>query len=527
MATLPTEKKYAAKMDRTYTDIAADIGRAAAQGMTLGFSDELYGLFAEYMLGKDYDEAVAEVREGLERFRESDPVKAYGFEILGGMLAGGGVAGVARGAGMAATRGTGIKLGAGEAATYGAGTGETAGERVVGAITGAPIGAGGTYIGQAITPKVTEIGKKMLDQGYRLTPGQAFGGTTKRIEEGISLPGIQQVIQQAQARPVGQFRRKAVEDAVAGLDINIPRNLDGEALVEFVEEAIGDAYQSIVPKLSITAKPVSDGIEAIVNKRVADGVFSEADAKEFRKLIAEVFTRNVIKGQLSKEMLKDAESSMSAEVRGLMKGSATDRRLARALKEAQALFRNEINIQNPQVPDLQPVNRAFARMRPIVKAKDAAVGKGGEFTPVQLLRQFRSAGVPVADQEAARQARDLLTVGIGSSGTAERFLTRPGASALGIGLGVLAEPFYSTGIGQSAARGLFRLPGRIVEGAAPVGGVMAAPEVADFGAGLLGVGEARAEPRDPPVYTYEQGVDRLGNPYTIAVDQYGTATRVR
>ena len=71
--------------------------------MTFGLSDEIYGAYKAFTSDKSYEDAANEIREGLARFKETDPVKAYGFEILGSLLTGG--AGAAAGAGGHPARG--------------------------------------------------------------------------------------------------------------------------------------------------------------------------------------------------------------------------------------------------------------------------------------------------------------------------------------------------------------------------------------------------------------------------------------
>ena len=126
---------------RTQMDIFRDIGRAAAQGLTLGFSDEFEAGLRSIYGDKSYKEIAKEIRSEMEGFRESDPIVAYGAEILGSMLTGG--VGASRAVGTAVGR-EAIKraasFGAKEGAVYGAGTGETIGERIGGAAIGAPLG---------------------------------------------------------------------------------------------------------------------------------------------------------------------------------------------------------------------------------------------------------------------------------------------------------------------------------------------------------------------------------------------------
>jgi hypothetical protein len=456
---------------RTDEDVNRDIARAIAQGATLGFSDEIYGLYKSFTSDKTYEEARDEIREGLNRFRDLDPIAAYGFEILGGMLTGGGAAYGAGRAGIAAGMGRATALGAAEGAAYGAGTGETAGERAVGAVTGAGLGYLGAGFGEKITPRITGAAKEMMSRGYPLTAGQAMGGAAKSFEERVSLPFLSNVIQEAQQRPVRMFRREAVENALEGIGAKLPKGLQGEELVEAAEDAVSEAYEKVVPKLSINTQPVSEAANSIAGRLKMSGEFSDADVTDFQKLIAGTFNRNITDGKLSKQMLKDTESEISSEIRSLMRGGMNDRRMGKALKEFQEAFRNEITKQNKNVPDLQPINRAFARLKPISKAKDIALGRGGEFTPVQLLRAQRQMGVPrtAPEVQMARQARDVLNVGTGTSGSAERiFASKPLSTLTGASLGLAAEPMYS-GAGQKLMRGLLGATGRGVAVGSPVG----------------------------------------------------------
>lgn len=451
---------------RTYSDIARDIGRAAAQGVTMGFSDELYGMAQSFFYGRPYEEARDEIRAGIEKFRETDPTLAYGFEILGGMTTG--VAGGVKAAGTAVGKqilsnvgkkafGTGVA--AVEGGIYGAGAAEEMETVPYGVGTGMATGLVGGAVGEALTPVATKAASEMLKRGYPLTVGQRFGGTLKSLEEKMSLPFLRETIQEAQQRPVRQFRRETVENALEGLNVKLPKDLRGEDLVEYAEDAVSDAYSKIVPKLAINTAPVEAAAATIAGRLKMSGAFSDADIVDFNKLIAGTFKRNITDGSLSKQMLKDTESEISAEIRSLMtKGGMNDRRIGKALREFQEVFRSEIAKQNPNVPDLQAVNRAFAKLRPISKAKERATGRGGEFTPVQLLAAQRQAGVPRTAPEVtmARQARDVLGVTSPTSGTAERyFASRPTSSVIGLlGAGV-AEPMYS-GAGQKLVSGLLR-----------------------------------------------------------------------
>lgn len=143
--------------DEFYT--AKNVARAAGQGLTFGFGDELTA-FAKQMFGKgSYDELVEEERAKLNQFREANPALAYGMEIGAGFLIPG--FGMAKGAVTAGKAGLtaakGAKIGATQGALYGAGAGEGSVltqeglmSRGGGAVVGAGLGAG---MGAAL-PKV-------------------------------------------------------------------------------------------------------------------------------------------------------------------------------------------------------------------------------------------------------------------------------------------------------------------------------------------------------------------------------------
>lgn len=95
--------------------------RTAAQGATLGFSDELYGLSGLLSGGVEgYKRARDAERERLAAYRAANPGKAFAAEMLGGVVTGGGLVGGGRALGAQALRATAA---AGRGATRAAGTG--------------------------------------------------------------------------------------------------------------------------------------------------------------------------------------------------------------------------------------------------------------------------------------------------------------------------------------------------------------------------------------------------------------------
>lgn len=471
---------------RTTADIYKDIGLAALQGASLGFSDEVISAFS--------DKPIEEIRADMERFRETDPIKAYGAEIIGAMLTGGGAA---IGAGRMAMR-AGSELGkrasyligggtsALEGGLYGAGTGETAGERLTGAGIGVPLGAVSGIAGQAIMPTLQKGARSMIKRGYPLTAGQAFGGTIGSIEQKVSAPFVQEAIAEARRRPQQMFMRETIDEALKPLGVKVPEGMTGETAVDFAEDAISEAYSSVVPKAKFSTVEPDNQIAEIIEKAQKDGVFDADDVKAFTKDLNEVYTSLKRNGSMTGQLFKESESMMSSQIKSYKMGN--QRRQMRVMRDIQSVLRDQFASQNPDLPDLQAANKAFRNMRPIVKLSDRRAATGGEFGAGQLVRaETQSRPRDAAEVIRAREARDILGQTVPDSGTAGRLelgraLTSP-RSAIGLGSKVLASTLMYDY--PKLGRGLVKLPAYAVGyGATPA--ALLGGEEALTGLGLLG-----------------------------------------
>jgi len=480
MATLPKQSVYPSS-GRTQSDIYRDLARAAFQGFSLGFSDEIESAVRAAFGPKSYDEIVKEVRSDISKFRETDPVKAYGAQVLGSLLTTGG---------FAATAGRGLmKLGAGrvptaaglgafEGGVYGAGAAERMEDIPKEAAIGAGIGMIGGAAGEYMIPRATEAAKNLLKRGYPLTPGQYFGGTVGSLEQKVSLPFAQETIQAARRKGVEMFSRETVENILKPLGVKVPKGFEGESLVDFAQQSVSEAYKNIVPKLSITTRPVDEAIDEIIADRINAGQFVDADVDGFEKILAGVYKRHTSNGKLSKQKLKDAESDITSEIRGLSSGSSVERAYGKALTEVRDALREQIVKQNPDVPNLQKVNRAFAEMKPVIKASQVAISAEGKFTPIQYLRQVKGVPSGMLTKQAAREARDVLATSVGDSGTAgrealSRMIENPLQATLGLPAALGLGTVYGTGLGRAFMRGPIsplKAPGYITRAGAPVAG---------------------------------------------------------
>ena len=127
--------------------LARNVGnvRAAAQGLTFGFADELEAAASD----EEYEVALARIREQQERYKQLNPGSAIGFELAGSLpTALAGAAGLGR-LGVTSV----AKQGAIEGSAYGIGSGESFEERAAGGVVGGLSGfALGKLIDVAITP---------------------------------------------------------------------------------------------------------------------------------------------------------------------------------------------------------------------------------------------------------------------------------------------------------------------------------------------------------------------------------------
>lgn len=524
MATLPKTRKYEAATGKSQFDIYVDIARAAGQGLTLGFSDEMEAAVRSAFGDKPYSEIVKEVRGDIENFRETAPIAAYGAEILGSMLTGG--VGTARAVGTTvgreAMKRAGITeagesivragtAGAAEGAVYGAGTGETIGERIGGAAIGAPLGGVTAAAGQKIMPVLQEGAKSMLSRGYPLTMGQAYGGKIGSIEQKISTPFLQESIQEARRRPQQMFVRETIDEALKPLNIKVPQGFTGETAVDFAENAIGEAYDAVVPKAQFNAIEPNAKIEEILNKAKADKVFDASDLKAFRKKLNESYFRFMRNPDAGGEAFKTAESKLSGQIKSaLQKGDVTD---VRVLREIQEAIRDDFAKQNPDLPDLQAVNKAYRNMRPIVKLSDQRASSAGEFTPTGLLKAETKGRARTSPEVIrAREARDILGQTVPDSGTAGRLAVGDVMTAttprkmLGLTGNVLASTLYDY---PKLGRGAAQVPARLLRSLAPTVAAQA-PNVGSQFMGLLGdVVFPEAQAGTVPVqeiYTNPQGL---------------------
>lgn len=453
----------------------ANIARAAAQGLTFGFADELEAGLRSLAGPESYEEELEEVRGEVKRFREEAPLAAFATEVVGSLptaLLGG--LGVARAAGQLAGRAPTVArvlqrpVGAAAAegvlggAVYGAGAAEE--DRLAGAQTGAALGGllgGGAA---AALPRVTQAAREMIRRDVPLTAGQALGGAPRAIEEALSaLPFAGKSVERARGRAIAQYSRTATEDALAPVGLKIPKGVTGSEAVDAGFRKMNEVYADLAPKLKINDASSMRNIvkETIEAAGIGESVIlGDAAERALAQNIKNIAKKLGNKKTLSGELYHSIDKMIGANAAKLNKPQAQpdSQEVGRILRDIQLAMRDELRKQNKAGgAQLDAANKAYSSLINVEKAAYAAVREGGEFTPSQLLSKMaqqqkrRAARGQVEGQEAVLAAQDIL-----------------GRTATGVSRPILeARPFMSI----VGAAGGAAAPTAIIPAAAGLGAV--------------------------------------------------------
>ena len=134
---------YFERRQRRESAIETARGRAIAQGLTLGFADEIEAAVDAMTSEQLYSERIKEIRQEQADYSFMNPGEALGLEALGAIPTGFGVAGGLAKAGVKSI----AKQGAVEGSVYGVGSGESFEGRVLGGVFG---GLAGMTLGKVI-----------------------------------------------------------------------------------------------------------------------------------------------------------------------------------------------------------------------------------------------------------------------------------------------------------------------------------------------------------------------------------------
>ena len=462
---LPTESKNYTSV-RTTGDVVTDFARAAGQGLTLGFGDEIEAVVRSgFDRNRSYSDIVKDVRGQIKEFRKRNPASAIGTEIAGAILptiAAQFIPGMGQTASVANTaRLANIAKGAGiagaEGLAYGVGTAEGGlGERLTNpntAISGATSAVLGGAVG-GLAPKITQEAKELISKGVQVTPGQAVKGSTlggstlARLEEasGKNIFFLGDAISAAQKNAQEGFNRTAVQEALEGINVVVPKNVSGRQLIAFGQDTIEKKYNTLLPKLSIRDSTTFSGAIANVLNGVDDDI-REGITKRINKVIINKIKPAPVTAALDGKTIKTAQTELRRIITRLRReGTEEALRKADAFDDIRLTISQQLQMETPKLAkELAELDQAYGLFE-IVRNASIRRKLDGDFTPGDLLqasaksditkRQSKFSKGEARMQGLAQQAQDVIGNTVPDSGTSQRIL----ATGMLGGVGELASP---------------------------------------------------------------------------------------
>ena len=521
---LPTKSKTTGVNDRTTSDIVSDFTRAAGQGLSFGFGDEIEAFVTSALdSNASYADTLKEVRNKINDFRKRNPGVAYGTEIAGAILPSIAAAFIPGGQALTASTvgrvgqaakalGLGKKgqtvaksaaVGAGGSGLYGFGAGEGGLQnRSQNALTSAAIGAVANPAIQAVAPRITQSAKKLLDRGVQLTPGQAVGDSgligksLKTLEEKVSgnVFLIGDAVEGALQRSQKGFNRAAVEEALEDIAVKVPKNLEGRRLIGFGQNVLKSQYAKTLGKMKLTD-------EAAMNSEISKltNDLSDEIKKDITDRASRYITKRFTNGQMSGQNIKTAQTLLRRDIQRLQRsGAELDAQKADALIDIRSVLSNELQKANPkQAPILNNIDKSYGKFE-IVRNASLQKKVSEDFTPGDLIQASAKSDVTKRKssfsagesrmQNFAQNAQNIIGNTVPNSGTAGRSQANRIVTGSGGVLGAtqvepltagltLASPLMFSQAGVPVTRALVSGAGRAMQSAVPVTSQMLANQL--------------------------------------------------
>jgi len=518
-------------MGRASDSTVFDFARAAGQGLSFGFGDEIEAFVKSAVdSNASYADTLKEVRNKINAFRKDNPAAAYGTEIAGAILPSIAAAFIPGGQALTASTlgrvgqaakaiGLGKKgqtvaksatVGAGGSGLYGFGAGEGGFEnRAKNAGVSAAIGAVANPAIQAVAPRITQSAKELLKpnklgipQGVQLTPGQAVGDSgligksLKTLEEKVSgnVFLIGDAVESALQRSQKGFNRAAVEEALKDISVKVPKNLEGRRLIGFGQNVLKSQYAKTLGKMKLTD-------EAAMNSEISKltNDLSPEIKKDITARASRYITKKFGNGQMLGKNIKTAQTLLRRDIQRLTReGTDLSLQKADALIDIRSVFSNQLQKANPkQAPILNNIDKSYGKFE-IVRNASLQKKVSEDFTPGDLIQASAKSDVSKRKssfsagearmQNFAQNAQNIIGNTVPNSGTAgrldaNRLLTGGGmlggatlVDPLTAGL-TIASPLMFSQAGVPVTRSLVSGAGRAMQGSVPVTSQMLAQQL--------------------------------------------------
>jgi len=422
-------------------------------------------------------------------------------------------AGAAQASTLPLRMGAGAATGAAAASMTPVGAGDFWSEKgqqaAIGGVMGGAVPAAVAGMSRMISPRasVNPDMAALKAAGVHPTIGQTLGGMSNRVEEkAISLPIVGDAIASARNRATGELNRAVANRALEPIGAKVPDGLQGRELVAAVQAKLSDAYETLLPKLTVRADRTFNQEVSSLRGMVANGSIDPNAAKTFQRILQNDVLGK-FKGQqaLTGQTMKAVESDLGQKIAQLGGSTDADARLvADALREVQSSLRGLVQRNNPQFADeLTAINKGWANFKRLERAASSVGAEDGMFSAAQLQNAVKAldrskdkgkfARGQAFMQDLSDPAKNVLGSKVPNSGTADRMMNLP--NLLTAGLGYSVNPAIPAGMllgagaytppAQALLRGLVSSRPSLAQ---PVAGLLnrTSPMLSPAG-GLLGI----------------------------------------
>lgn len=267
------------------------------------------------------------------------------------------------------------------------GTGDSVG---MNALMGGLGGGAGYAVPNALAsiarPNVQPAQRTMIDAGVTLTPGQRLGGGWKRAEDALtSMPVVGDVIRNAQLRSTQGFNAAVANRALAPIGAALPAGKVGREAVAYVEQKLGDAYDSVLRRVGTISKDAA--FDAEIGSLEASVKASTMPADVQGQFITAIKNQigNKFQGQgvMTSQTFKDAEGELGRLASKYAGDGSVDKQLlGDALQEAQASLRRLLERSaGPDVAsDAKAANAGWAQFKRMQRAAGMQGSRDGMFS---------------------------------------------------------------------------------------------------------------------------------------------------
>jgi len=469
--------------------------RTAAQGLTLGFGDEIEAGVRSIGSDDSYETIRDRIRGRLNQYSSDNPGEALGIEMAGSLVIPGGVARTAavKGGKMALGKVAGYNAGLG--AGYGAGMseGENASEIAADAALGGAIGGVGGAGIQAISrnfrplvqPGAQEQARKAVERGGGyITRGQAIGGNSKKLED--SLSNVMPSIKAAQADGLKGFNTevmdkifkqatnkmdKANKKVFDELEKDFLNASSSEQQIKVINRAVDKAYDEAFEGGGVKLKAIRD---REMNQELTQWLktFSDGATKSeiaVLKSLKSEFTQRIGKGKFGQQAKAVQKTLKDNAQRAKSNADSNIANTYDAQAQLTNIFKNAVSRQNSpkKVELLNSIDGIYGNVINLRKLLAATTNKNA-FTVNDATRfltqtNAKSAGAKAnnksqrktvgLDKLVSKEMDDIFASTTGDSGTGAGLMSIGTIASMGglVGSGAIMNPAV---IGAITAIGL-------------------------------------------------------------------------